>query len=269
MPSHYAHYYFGNQVIKSASDNIKDIVNSSGDSLDAFMLGLHGPDILFFYKAYSKNPINEEGSKIHEEKGQVFLEKALKYVKSRPTNENISYLLGFMCHFMLDTACHPLVNQYMNLTGLSHSRIETEFDSYIIRELGKDPLKTYQLPHINNNDQLGEIIAPFYESTGADEIKASIKWMVDILSVVTSKSGLKRTAAKTILKIGKQYDNHGGMIVMKRPYGSTSASNIELFNKLKETIEITVKELDYLLDSVNKDLPLTERSKMNFNGEII
>ena len=269
MPSHYAHYYFGNQVLKNSSKDIKNIINTNGNTIDAFMLGLHGPDILFFYKAHSKNPINIEGTRIHDEKGEAFLTKAIDYVKANPSNENISYLLGFMCHFTLDTACHPIVKTQMELTSLSHSRIETEFDSYIIRYLGKDPLKINQLPHIKNNEELGNIIAPFYESTTSEDIQDSIKWMVNILNVVTSKHSIDRNIAKAILKASKQYDNHGGMITMKKPYPSTHNSNIELFNKLNEAIDIASEELSYLLDSLNKDLPLTERSKMNFSGEII
>jgi len=269
MPSHYAHYYFGNQVLKSTTKGIKDIINTNGNTIDSFMIGLHGPDILFFYKAHSKNPINIEGTKIHNEKGKVFLSHAINYVKLNPTNENISYLLGFMCHFMLDTACHPLVKKHMALTNLSHSRIETEFDSFIIRNLNKDPLFINQLPHINDNLDLGKIIAPFYKTPTPEEINNSIKRMVNILNIVTSKNPVERIMAKAVLKAGKQYNKHGGMIVKKKPLSATASSNMELFDKLNEIITITNEELNYLNDSIYKDLPLTERSKLNFSGEII
>lgn len=39
----------------------------------AYLLGLHGPDLLFYYHSYSKNRINQLGVKMHEETARSFL----------------------------------------------------------------------------------------------------------------------------------------------------------------------------------------------------
>ena len=40
MPSHYAHYYFGKEVIRVMPGDAKDIINSNATSIDAYMIGL-------------------------------------------------------------------------------------------------------------------------------------------------------------------------------------------------------------------------------------
>lgn len=269
MPAHYAHYYFGTKVIGSASREIKDIVNTNINTIDSFMLGLHGPDILFFYKAYKRDLINIEGTLIHRAAGKDFFNRVLPYVKSNPSPENLSYLIGFMCHFMLDVACHPLVNEYMIKEDLSHSTVEMEFDSYIIRSLGKDPLIIDQLYHVQSNKILGKIISPFYETTTPKTALASINWMKHILNIVTSSSASKRNLARKALKAAKQYDTRGGMIVTILPNPKSIDSSRELFKTLKNTVKKTTKELDYLLTCISDDKPLSDITKLNFNGKKI
>ena len=46
MPSHYAHYYFGKEVIRVMPGDAKDIINSNATSIDADMRDLHDPDFL-------------------------------------------------------------------------------------------------------------------------------------------------------------------------------------------------------------------------------
>ncbi|NLY82608.1 MAG: zinc dependent phospholipase C family protein [Clostridiales bacterium] len=266
MPAHYAHYYFGTKVISSASQEIKNIVNTNINTIDSFMLGLHGPDILFFYKPYKRNPINTEGTLIHRAAGKDFFNRVLPYVKSNSSPENLSYLLGFMCHFMLDNACHPLVNEYMNKKDLSHSTVEMELDSYIIRIKGKDPLLINQLSHVQSNIVLGKIVSPFYKTTTPKTLCYSITSMKRILNILTSSSASKRNFAKQALKAFKQYESRGGMIVTSVPNPKSIDSSRELFEALTRTVNKTNKELDYLLTCISDDQPLSDITKLNFNG---
>ena len=46
MPAAYAHYVFGKKVFQELSGTEKEIIRKGED---AFLLGLHGPDLLFYY----------------------------------------------------------------------------------------------------------------------------------------------------------------------------------------------------------------------------
>ena len=55
MPAAYAHYVFGKKVFQELSGTEKEIIRNGED---AFLLGLHGPDLLFYYFPLCKNRIN-------------------------------------------------------------------------------------------------------------------------------------------------------------------------------------------------------------------
>ena len=55
----------------------------------------------------------------------------------------MAYLLGFGCHYILDSTCHPYVNQVAAEGKISHTLFEKEFDRMLMYETGKDPLRFY------------------------------------------------------------------------------------------------------------------------------
>ena len=62
MPSAYAHYKFGKMVIPELPKDIKNVIKKYPAP---FKAGLQGPDFLFYYRAFSKNKINQIGVSIH------------------------------------------------------------------------------------------------------------------------------------------------------------------------------------------------------------
>ena len=66
MPAAYAHYVFGKKVFQELSGTEKEIIRKGED---AFLLGLHGPDLLFYYFPLCKNRINQQNFLNWEESG--------------------------------------------------------------------------------------------------------------------------------------------------------------------------------------------------------
>ena len=58
MPTTYTHYRFGKDVYKQLDISAQEMVDSFRGLYD---IGLHGPDLLFYYQALSKNPVNQTG----------------------------------------------------------------------------------------------------------------------------------------------------------------------------------------------------------------
>ena len=56
MPTTYAHFRFGNDLLKVLPDETKKTINKN---IELYNIGLHGPDILFYNKPYKKNKINK------------------------------------------------------------------------------------------------------------------------------------------------------------------------------------------------------------------
>lgn len=52
------------------------------------------------------------GNAMHEQPGAVFFERARGVVnKAKNRDAALAYALGFLCHFALDSTCHPRVEQ--------------------------------------------------------------------------------------------------------------------------------------------------------------
>lgn len=100
MPSAYAHYKFGKMVIPGLPKDIKNVIKKYPAP---FKAGLQGPDFLFYYRAFSKNKINQIGVSIHHKDFYPFMTHAVKIVNKYGKNSSqYSYLLGLICHYVLD-----------------------------------------------------------------------------------------------------------------------------------------------------------------------
>lgn len=141
MPSTYAHRRFGTNVLEHLPDELRAQLEQNRELYD---IGLHGPDLLFYYHAAKSNPVGALGNAMHEEPGRVF-DRARRVVHCEADRDAaLAYALGFVCHFALDSTCHPYVEQFTRESGVTHCEIETEFDNMLLRRDGYDPLKFSQ-----------------------------------------------------------------------------------------------------------------------------
>lgn len=91
---------------------------------------------------------------------------------SRP--EMLAYLLGVVCHFTLDAACHGYVERKIQASGESHTKIETEFDRYLMVANGLDPLRHRLTGHIQPSNFRAAMIAPVYPPVKPEEVLHSV-----------------------------------------------------------------------------------------------
>ncbi len=100
MPSTYAHYRMGQEVIKQLSDPVREIIMENKELYD---IGLHGPDILFYYHPLKVDPVNSIGYRLHEHSGKFFLreqQKLLRTVREKKKNLPIFLDLFAISHWI-------------------------------------------------------------------------------------------------------------------------------------------------------------------------
>ena len=136
MPTTYAHDLFGKMVYHRLDPEIQEKIKIYQTT---YQIGLHGPDILFYVRPFHKNRFNQMAHRLHREEAAGFFERGRKIYQKTGNEEILVYLLGFICHFMLDSTCHPYISEYMKKTGARHDEIETEFDRALMVRTGKDP----------------------------------------------------------------------------------------------------------------------------------
>ena len=102
MPAVYAHRRFGEKVLAACQN---DVARTAIESYpDLYNIGLQGPDILFYYDPLRKNAYKAAGDAMHNAPAAPFFEAGAAHVNGRPEGQALlSYLLGFLCHFALDS----------------------------------------------------------------------------------------------------------------------------------------------------------------------
>ena len=106
MPTTYTHDLFGKKIYRQLSDEMKKVIRKNGD---LYRIGLHGPDILFYHLL--KPAVNGAGVEMHHNPAAPFFLRGMSRVRERGDEKLLAYLLGFGCHYLLDSACHPYVDE--------------------------------------------------------------------------------------------------------------------------------------------------------------
>lgn len=200
MPTTYAHYRFGTDVYKNLP---RDLRESIRPHLGLFCIGLHGPDILFYYKALKKNPVSETGFAMHKRPGFEFFERAEEILHSVPSGEiapSMAYLYGFLCHFALDSTCHPYVEQMAREVPLTHNAIESEFDRVLMEADGCDPMRFRPVRHLKATRYHARIIAHFFPGLSQKQIYEAIRSQRRDLKLLAPKGVLPRRVLMALLR---------------------------------------------------------------------
>ena len=182
MPSTYAHRRFGANVLDHLPAPLREKLEAHRELYD---IGLHGPDLLFYYHAEKSTPVAALGNAMHDEQGRMFFDRARRVVHEEADREAaLAYALGFVCHFALDSTCHPFVEQFTRESGVTHCEIETEFDNMLLRRDGYDPLTFFTASHIHPSAENARVIAPFYKDISEQTALEALKGMILVHKVL-------------------------------------------------------------------------------------
>ena len=108
MPGFYAHHRFGKAALTHLPPDLRAVCENNRAQFD---IGLQGPDLFFFYKPLSANRVVKYGHHLHKISAYPFFEHALSVIERTGVDSGAyAYLLGFICHFILDSQCHGYVN---------------------------------------------------------------------------------------------------------------------------------------------------------------
>lgn len=213
MPTTYAHYKFGKDVISALPRPLETAV---GNNRDLFDIGLHGPDILFYYKALSSNPVSAQGYGLHNKMADEFFKNAVKVIeKSEDPAAARAYMYGFICHFALDSECHKYIEKMIHVSGIGHSEIEMEFDRYLLTEDHINPLTYLGTKHIRPTLENAKIIAPFFDGLTDEIVKKALSSMILYHRLLMAPTEGRRKLLLGAMKIAGCYDSKHGMVMSR------------------------------------------------------
>ncbi len=231
MPAIMTHDFFGKDVYPQ----LGTIIGPTEEERDAFLLGNQGPDPLFYVVlTYRMKPFFHLGSIMHNEKTNKLItamREAIDLLDEDERPVGRAYAYGFLCHYSLDRAMHPLVysQQYAicdaGIEGLDsrsesevHAEIEREFDEMVLFAKTGETISTYRpaVQVLRASDEVLDIIGKLYAYVGMkafsmfppfDLFKAAVKNFRSVQGLFYSPSGRLRSVA-TRIETG----------VLKRPF---------------------------------------------------
>lgn len=261
MPTTYAHYTFGQEVLKNLSEDTKNIINNNRE---LFNIGLHGPDILFYYNALKSNKISKLGHRLHKQQGSGIFNNARKIIRESTDSQAASaYVFGFLCHFMLDSSLHPYIRQKEG-KRLTHSTIETELDRFFMLKNNLDPISYKPTAHIIPNDKNAGTISCFFEEVTADEVLKALKSMKFYLNFLVSPKRIKRHLISAGLKLSGNYEGMIGLMMSYEPVKECNQINEKLYKLYEEAIIPAAKLIEEYKIAINNNNKLNERFSKTF-----
>ena len=262
MPAFYTHYRFGCDVLKQLPEDIRSICTAHRGLFD---IGLHGPDIYFFYRPVLPNKVNRIGYAAHKRSGRYFLQRAQKVIASAHDKDAArAYFYGLLCHFTLDSICHPYIHTAMKEFNVTHAATETAFDRALLLKDGKDPQHFDPCGHFEVNTRNAAVITPFYtpEATVALTEK-SISSMVFYGRVLFTPNKALRRAIDTGLYITFHHDAIADMMMTTQDAPSCKLCTehlIELYGKALELAKTLFPAAQKLLQNEKVSCPELDRT---------
>ena len=254
MPSNYAHYRMGQEVRDCLENEEKKIVE---EYPELFLIGLHGPDMLFYYKPLIRNKVNRIGHGMHDKAGKEFFANAAEVIKKHSDKAAyLSYVYGFICHFALDETCHGYIGEKTAASGISHTEIESEFDRMLMIKDGYDPIRHRLADHIVPSMGNAEIIQAFFEEVDRVAVRGALKGMIRNSNLLTAPSKAKRMLIYTFMKMTGNYKEMHGLLInyQKNPRCDDSTERLwSLYQQAKELAITLITEYRSYLEG-GKDL---------------
>jgi len=241
MPTTYTHHIFGSLVYQKLPEEMKRKIKKE-EAL--YEIGLHGPDILFYYRPFEKNKVNEKGHAMHEKEAKLFFENAKKMYRQNGKDALFSYVSGFICHFMLDSTCHPIVSKYMKKKGSTHSEIETDLDRVWMEKRKKNPMCYRPSTTIKIRKKDAAVIASVLQDINTKTVIRCLIGMKFYTNLTVCQTKWKRELLFRGMKMLGIYEEINGRVMQIKRSRRCRESTAELMKAMKKCVVQTVKVIE-------------------------
>ena len=259
MPSTYAHYRFGSMLLPTMPGDVKRTIQRFRRLFD---MGLHGPDILYYYSPIVKSGASFLGIKFHEQTGREFFQRVCRAVRLERSEAATAYLYGVLCHYCLDSALHPLVLAESAAGDFGHVELEVEFDRFLLEKDGKTPPCTQNFSRHMKLTR-GECVtaALFFPSASPATIHRCVKTMAFGTRVLAGKD---RRLLKAVLSLAPAAVAQNLML----PHANHKCFHLDeaLLERYEQAFRRFPAMVDQLAAHLDYHAPLGEEFDPSFDG---
>ena len=155
MPYNFTHALVGLTALKHTSEAVSSLVRAN---LGEFLIGTMGPDP-YFGDAMPKPLFSQSrldlADKLHKHDARALFAELFPLAGDSAPKQ--AYVLGFLCHFLLDTNAHPYIEA--RFFGKAHTPAEIQIDLMMASRLAypgvpEKPRVFYKTTHLRELDVL-------------------------------------------------------------------------------------------------------------------
>lgn len=243
MPTAYAHWRFGDKCIRMLPDDLQNIILNNRAIFD---YGVHGPDIFFYYNCLKHNEVNRYGSAMHDIPYKDTLAQIKEnFKKTENKDMALSYLLGFTCHFTLDSYCHGFIEKVDETMPYSHGKIESQFDRYLLIKDSFNPVTKSVTDMFHPDKKMAKVISGLFNKFDEDIIYKTLKDQKLYLNLLKDNSDIKRFFLTTAMDIAK-VPSFKDLLITKENVEELKPINI----RLNKYFDMALKHYPVLADSL-------------------
>ena len=262
MPAFYAHRKFGASVTEALSEEMIAVINNHRTQFD---LGCQGPDIFFFYRPWGTNAVNKYGNQLHEDPAKELFERGAKIIrKYGQDSAQAAYVYGVVCHFSLDSECHPYVAEMIEKTGVAHIEIEEEFEKYVMRIDGVNPFSTDLSKMVPTDRETVDAVKPLYPAPAWGEVRESLVELKVFKKIICQPSAKGQERINRLLKLTGMYEVHKGQMNQMVDNLACTESNAGLWERFLGAVSVAASLIEDLNASAKTGKPLSVRFERNF-----
>ena len=264
MPTTYAHDLFGKKIYHKLPKEMQMVIQRN---VNLYRIGLHGPDILFYHMLKPK--VSTTGIRMHKEKAAPFFERGMAIVREKHDEKLLAYLLGFGCHYLLDSACHPYIEDMAAKEVITHTLLEKEFDRTLMLETHKNPYHYYPACGIVPRVTYARVIHRAIPRIRTKEIMSSLRLIKLITNcLVYDNHGRRKKFLMFLSRVaGKKRSSEMMEYFMEKDPVPGSAVPVHTLHGLYDhALAQAPQELTELFQLSKKEFPLSERWFLTYNG---
>lgn len=240
MPNFTAHFYFGRCVYDALSPQARARI-----ALPFFDCGQLGSDPLFFYPIPASPAISREGHALHRQSARPVVERL-----RGGSDAAFSYAAGYLCHFWLDSTCHPFIYRTASSSGISHMQMEGEFDRYLRR--------TTLLPSLpaiwpQSTDVL-QIASQGYCTPTSVQFGTALRAFDRFCRLIDRISGTPVASVVNVFTLRNAFAH--GVILGQHPHPLSRQTNPVLFRQLRAAIPNAARAVEQLDAAFQTSAPL-------------
>ena len=263
MPSCYAHRRFGADVYKSLPKDTRLLIRNN---MPLFLIGLHGPDLLFYHHFGMETAVSKFGHKLHHTQFAEFYANASMVIRNSEDDRQLVYYYGVLCHLYLDAYCHPIVNGRKEEIGVTHGKLEMEYERYLMQLDGRDPMTFKAASHIGVFRDYAEVIAPFYLGVDADAIMQCLIGMKASLHLTRTDNPILRKTVCTVCKLADKNDMVASLLLTKDASSVCKSVMKELQAAYKEAVGPAAEAICEYMDYLTRRTEIPDYAEFTFGG---